>query len=479
MINKRFFTSLLLLAGISGIVCSQIIKDSTNIKFNFDIEAQVLLQPVFKFQPSALLSGINDYKVFDAISDNVTDNWGNLVSPKYEQVTDNPLFHGAFYARIKSETVIKKNYSLKLDLVVEDRGMSYGINDMNKIVVFPIYQFDFHNKYKLWNDSIHVLFQVGCFMNNKYHYGVKLYNIDTQGIRLKLDWNNFSFLFSNVADLSFGVGLELEELSDISLSYKAKLGDEKYFDFGINYALNSYPPTAEVLDIYEVYKYNTYGVFVDFVNSDKANYYLQYEMRNAPYVNIKENSAFVVGANINLNYPKLSINLNPEFRYYGWMYNYGHKNDSVSYRNTDKLTGTTDSISANSLYSNTVGRYLYPLMNFNNQFSQWAVYTDYQYQNIAGLELRANIQWNFFKKFSTNIDFESCTLLKEYESNGKNTFTYLFYTAGIIYKPVKYFSISLELGNKAMNLDKHFQTFYMSKQPLIGFRIRKELTNLR
>ena len=124
---------------------------------------------------------------------------------------------------------------------------------------------------------------------------------------------------------------------------------------------------------------------------------------------------------------------------------------------------------------NTVGRYLYPLMNYNNQFSQWAVYTDYQYQNIAGLELRANVQWQFTEKISAKINVESCTLFKEYKTQGKNPFTYLFFTTVIVYNAVKNINIGLELGNKTMNLDNHYQSFYMCKQPLIDFYIRKEL----
>jgi len=469
MINKRFFISLIMVGEITLSVYSQIKNDSTSLQFKFDIEAEAYHQSAFDETP---------YKI-DFYSDNLTDRWGNTVYPKYNHVTDNPFFHSAFYALVKSETSYKNIVSLKLDLLLEDRGISYGSNDLNKIVVFPIYQFDFHKKWKLFNDSLNIIYQYGCFTNNKLQHGLKIYNIDTQGANLRLDWDNFYFQYHHIGDLSFGIGLEFDELFDISFGYRTILDTNRYFDFGINSARNLCTPIAQILQIYDLSQYNTYGFFGEFVHSDKSNYYFQCELRNAPYVNIKENSAVVVGANINLNYSKLSINLNPEFRYYGWMYNYGHKNDTVSYRNTDKMTIPADSLSANSLYSNTVGRYLYPLMNFNNQFSQWAVYTDYQYQNIAGLELRATIQWNFFEKFSANFDFESCTLFKEYESNGKNTFTYLFYTAGIVYKPIKYFSISLELGNKAMNLDKHFQSFYMTKQPLIGFRMRKELTHLR
>ena len=60
------------------------------------------------------------------------------------------------------------------------------------------------------------------------------------------------------------------------------------------------------------------------------------------------------------------------------------------------------------------------------------------------------------------------------EKKSKNSFTYFFYKTSLIYSPVKSIYMSIDLGNKAMNLDKHFQTFYMCKQPFVGFNIRME-----
>jgi hypothetical protein len=356
---------------------------------------------------------------------------------------------------------------------MEHRGMSYGLNDLNNIVIFPLYKFDFHESYFLLRDSLKISFQQGCFTNNKLHQGLKIYNIDTQGINLRFDWNNLTFQIHDVADLSYGIGLDLEELTDVSLLYKKIFQKGKYLTLGINTSLNSYllPNLVNTTVYHGIEKYNNYGTFGDFTFSENSRIYFQYELRNAPYVNIKENSGILVGGEFKKRYPKFEISFNPEIRYYGWMYNYGHKNDSVNYRFSDKKTTFTN---VSQLYSSTIGRYLYPLMNFNNQFSQWAVYTDYQYQNIAGIEVRAKIHWFFSEKFSLIAEGESCTLIKEYQSEGKNTFTYLFYTNSLIYRIANKFTIRFEISNKAMNLDKHFQTFYMSKKPYIGFCIRKD-----
>ena len=465
MINLRRLTLIWVIIVLSNNAFGENPKDSSALQFKFDIEAQSF------YQPTTLLGNKTD-----VFADVVSDRWGNAEKPTYKTVTDNPLIHGAFYARIKSETSYNKKYSLKLDLVVEDRGMSYGINDLNKIVVFPIYQFGFVDKYKFLNDSLRIALHVGSFINNKLHNGLKIYNVDTQGSDLTLEWRNFNFNLHEVGDLSFGIGLALADYTDVSLGYNVKLSKEKSLNFGINYNLNSYPPIDKILEIYKVPKYNNYGVFSKYTASKNANYYFQFELRNAPYINIKENGAFVIGSNLNYNFQKLSISFNPEIRYYGWMYNYGHKEDSITFRQKNNSGTFPNGVKYNNTYLNTVGRYLYPLMNFNNQFSQWAVYTDYQYQNIAGLELRTSIHWQFSEKLFAKMDVESCTLIKEHKTEDKKTFTYLFYTSSIVYQPVKYISIALEISNKMMNLDKYYQTFYMCKQPLIGISISKALS---
>jgi len=463
MIKTRFLVVLLINFILISNICAENKTDSSDLQCKVDIEAQSFYQMV-KF-----LRNSNN------ICADVTSNrWGNAQTPNYETVTDNPLVHGAFYARIKSETSYHKKYALNLDLVVEDRGMSYGINDLNKIVLFPIFQFSFNEKYKFMHDSLHVALRVGSFINNKLRNGLKIYNVDTQGSDLTLDWKNFNFNVHEVGDLSWGTGLALEDFTDVSLGYNLKLSNTKSLNFGINYNLNSYPTFDKIHEIYKVARYGNYGIFSKYTASKNANYYLQMELRNAPYINIKENGAFVIGSELNYHFQNLSLSFNPEIRYYGWMYNYGHKVDSITFRQKN-TSATLSNVIYNDTYSNTVGRYLYPLMNFNNKFSQWAVYTDYQYQNIAGIELRTTINWQFSKKVFAKIDVESSTLMKEYKTDGKKTFTYLYYTSSIVYQPIKYFNIALEITNKMMNLDKFYQTFYMCEQPLIGISIHKLL----
>jgi hypothetical protein len=409
--------------------------------------------------------------------DNVSNIWGSRVFPQSNMVTDNPLFHGAFYSLIKSETSVHSKYKLDLDLLLEHRGMSYGLYDMNNVVIFPYYKFIIPENVNLLGDSLNILLHFGSFMQGKIHEGLKIYNIDYHGFICKLDWRRFFFQYYQIGDLSWGIGLRLEELYDYSIGYNIIEESERKLKFGLNLSINNYAAQNidsllfKHLDLaqndFRSYYYSNYGIWGEYTFLNKAGIYFQYEIRNTPYINIAENSAILIGGNIKLNYSKLCFTINPELRYYGWMYNFAHKDDSVSYR---KKSSGVDKYS-----SNTVGRYLYPLMNYNNNFSQWAVYTDYQYQNIAGLEMRVNLKRQLYKSIDVDLESESCTLIKEYNYKGKKTFTYLFYSAQLVYNAAGLFKIGIGISNKSMNLDKHYNTFYVRKIPAIHFYIRKEL----
>ncbi len=462
---KRF---ILLLVGFTGILngFTQVKSDSSNIKFTLKNEAQ------FNYQ-------LNHGTCGSIRMDHVSDYWGNRVSPRTEVVSDNPLFHGAFYALIKSKTSYKNKYDLELDILLEHRGMSYGVYDMENVVILPIYNFSFNEKLKLLNSELKVSFQLGNFLNNKVHQGLKIYNLDTQGSDLILSWKKLFLKYHQIGDLSRYIGLNLEETYDLSVGFSANKEPNKGLTIGLNLSKNNFVLTFKDTLIFEPYEINknvfgnptylNYGIWGDYKFSDNNNLYFQYEIKGAPYINVQENSALLVGGEFNVNLSKFLLSINPEFRYYGWMYNFGHRNDSISYRNN------LYNVNSNAHMGYTVGRYLYPLMNYNNKFSQWAVYTDYQYQNIAGIELRAQIIRQLYKELDIQIEAESCTLIKEYEFEDKKTFTYLFYSAQLTYDFDGFFNLGIGFSNKAMNLDKHYQAFYMRKKPIAHFFLRKNI----
>ncbi|MCG8701615.1 MAG: hypothetical protein MI922_26420 [Bacteroidales bacterium] len=419
----------------------------------------------------------SEIKLMDATS----DVWGNIELPIDLEENDNPMHHGAFYGLVQTQTSYKKKYSLLLDLLLEDRGISYGFTDMDNIVVLPLYQFEIREKLELFHPSIDVYMKAGTLLNHKIHNGLKIYNLDVQGWHLKAKWKNMFLEYNQVGDASFHVGLNLGELYEISLGYEHQYDEDKAIQAGILGQLNEYKILDEdtlLLHLFEfnqlredVAYYNNFGVWFNFEFSKNSELYFQYELRTFPYENIVENSAFNLGYRYSYKGAKTELTFNPEFRYYGWVYNFIHRNADYRYRKIN------DNIDSTNLYANTTGRYIYPLMNFNRPFSQWAVYTDYQYQDIAGIELKADIQRKLANNFFINLKGVSCTLIKEYKYNNKKTFTYYFYSAEIVYSMDNIFEFRAGISNKQMNLDKQFQTFYMRKLPVWQFALKMDINS--
>ncbi len=455
---QRLFCIIACIILIQNNISSQVKKDSTALRFDIDLEAKMLFQNMY---------GVSNYN-YNA--DIVTNEFGQAQYRQYNYLTDAPLYHGAFYGLFKTKTSFKNKYSLLLDLMVEDRGISYGANDINKFVVYPIYQFEINEKFRFFSDSLKVSIKAGSFVNNRLNEGLKIYNIDTQGSDILLDWKNIFFRFHVVGDLSHGVGLALGELTDYSIGYNLRVTDKKWIKLGVNYNVNEYSWNYynNKYDFFNNDPYNCYGLNGEYHTSKNTEYYFQYEVRNSKNSNYLEKSGLVLGTKFGIQKSKFTAKINSEFRYYGWLYNFRHKQDSVFYRQKDGNTVINNR-------PNTIGNYLYPLKNFENPYSQWAVYTDYQYQNIAGIELRADINWEFTKHWNAKVNFESCTLLKEFKTFESNVFTNYFYTFGIVYQPLKDIAISLNLSNKMMNLDRYYQTFYMAKQPKFGLSISKNI----
>ncbi len=240
---QRLFCIIACIILLQNNISSQVKKDSIALQFDIDLEAKTLYQTLF---PNSN---------FEFIADNVTNEFGQTQYRQHNNLTDAPIYHGAFYGLFKTKTSLNNKYSLLLDLMVEDRGISYGPNDMNKFVVYPIYQFEINEKFRFFSDSLKVSIKAGSFVNNRLNEGLKIYNIDTQGSDVLLKWKNMFLQFHKVGDLSYGVGLALEELTDYTLGYNLKFTDNKWIKLGANYNVNEY-------------SWNYYNNKYDFFNND-------------------------------------------------------------------------------------------------------------------------------------------------------------------------------------------------------------------
>lgn len=102
--------------------------------------------------------------------------------------------------------------------------------------------------------------------------------------------------------------------------------------------------------------------------------------------------------------------------------------------------------------------------------SQWAVFTEYQGNDVSSAGLLWNTTFKVSKHFKTALDLDYLYVRSDGEA-----FHYLYYTWRFYYQVIQNMRIGTFLSNKAMNLDAHYQTFYMLRAPAIGLELRRTL----
>lgn len=369
----------------------------------------------------------------------------SIFRPNYS-VSDNPNFHAASYAGLKVGTSYKNKYKLHTLFFVEDRGASYGTNDLDNIVFFPAFTFEIMDTFKVLNQQFELDISMGNLLKHQIDNGLKIYNVDVQGVDIKIIHKNFFAQYHQIGDLSFSIGLGIEEFYNYGFGYENKL---------IRVALTREENIMTGSSPYR--SYSSWNLLGNFYPNKNTEIFFQIGHRDFSSFNIKENVGLLLGANLKvLQNKKFKWSIFPKIRFYKRNFNEGHLDRSVVYR---KLNG--------QIYSNTVGRYLYPLRNFYYDFDQWAVYTEYQLLDIFALGLKNNFEWRFFKKFHIRSQIELLSIRRE-----KEFFTNYLYDFDFFYMPIEGFDVGFKVTNKSYNLDAHFQTFYTSRFPMVGFHIR-------
>ena len=184
---------------------------------------------------------------------------------------------------------------------------------------------------------------------------------------------------------------------------------------------------------------------------------------------IRQQSAFVAGAEYHFTHKRFSSFATAEARYYGSSLNFSCFGKGLLYRD-----------SSAGLVANTVGDYLYPLRKYETPFSQWGVFAQYFTCDVIGLTLRGNMAYTTSSKTEASLDYDlnfiSATENKSYNSRDeKSSFLYGFFTAAFYHKPVPGLKGGFIITNKGMNLNKSYPTFYLFTMPYIGFRIFKSV----
>ena len=99
---------------------------------------------------------------------------------KTDELTDNPLLHGAMFAHLALEA---QSAGLRLfcKLIMEHRGTSYGTYAMRNIAVLPTFLVSVDTSFVIGGETFHAGVEGGNFDDHKLYEGLTIYNMDVQG----------------------------------------------------------------------------------------------------------------------------------------------------------------------------------------------------------------------------------------------------------------------------------------------------------
>ncbi|HVF80368.1 MAG TPA: hypothetical protein VM884_00455 [Flavisolibacter sp.] len=375
----------------------------------------------------------------------------------FDTITDNPLRHGATYVRLQTQTSYKNKIDLYGDLFAEHRGVSYGLFNQANTIVYPILRLEAKDTLLVFGKSILLKGRVGQFLDEKLDAGLSVYNIDLQGFQIKASYKSITLQYTLYGDMFNGIGLNIDDLKSYSLTKNSP--DSQSF-IGVSY-VSARPPYYPLKNFFNL---NVFGSR----KFQKATLYGQVGVRpfSSPAyttANALKHTALLLGLEVHGTKKKFDFSTKAEVRYYGFLFNLLYYDSRLRYKKpaTDIYT----------MYANTVGEFLYPLRKFDTPFSQWAVFTEYRVSNTAMFTLtgscnyRLSSKFHLFLKHDINYIKAKMDRLFSGPTNLNSNFLYPFFNAGISYKPADNVFARAGFTNKAMNLDIHYPTHYLFKNP--------------
>ncbi len=420
------------------VLCSNSVfaqKDSVKVKFDFEIGLQ-------RFYP-------NQNKLVHLpaqVKENrVKFSEGNSSFNKYSDI---PQFHASIYSGLLSEIHLTKRFSLFTNLYLESRGQSFGALDVDNFVVFPIIYFVVNDTLKFLNKKIDVHIKVGDLRNYEENNGLTLNNIDVQGGQVKFAYKNWQFTYTLIGDISRHIGLNVSEFYSYTLKYK--LGNDNNSS-NIGLAINQFYFANDSLKTKETsinllfnknFKAFRWASEIGF-KPDENTYGLMTRL-TAHHVFLKD----------------LSLNSITTVRYYSFGFNTNFSDFGLRYRKNDRF-----------LRPNYIGEYLYPLYNSLNNFDQYSVYTEYLSDALFSLSTQIKLDKEIKKRFSVFLNYEGNCI----RADESDFFFYNFFQGGLKYTLASKLTCSMFISNNIMNLDSHYQTFYQSRMPIIGFSVIRDL----
>lgn len=385
------------------------------------------------------------------------------------RIPDLPMSHGAGYVAARFDLQPVHGVTASLELIGEHRGISYGIFNTGNLILYPVYRIGLDTAIRIGRHRFGIQADVGHFTDLRLQEGLTMYNIDGEGVDAKLTWDRLALGLTRIGDISFGTGLNIDEVHNWTFGIEAL----PLFDAMM---LNAHVGTYIYGHVREGFLYsNAETPRRQLINSvdpgdggftadlslalDSVRFYTQGALRSAGSSGYFTSlAAFIAGLSGSFQSGSLKIAGHGEYRYYGGLFNLDYRSEEVYYRDTAQID-----------YGNSIGSQIYPIRYYERPFSQWAVYTEYQnLRAVNALTLYTDATWYFHDDFFCRLMIDANHLMME----GEGSHLYLFYNAGIGWEPAPGTLLMLSRTNKVMNPDKHYMTFYQTKKAMMLYTLK-------
>ncbi|KAK3582382.1 hypothetical protein CHS0354_023926 [Potamilus streckersoni] len=386
---------------------------------------------------------------------------------------NSPLIHGVYAGDIKLSFSLLNLVKLELGGLFEHRGFSYGITNVGMIFFIPKIKVTIDTSFTIAGEKFKSALNVGYLENVKVNQRLFIYNMDSHGGTYSLIWRSLRLGLTVHADYLQWIGLNLGDMVSISLGLNnVRLDRYLYLDadvlaYGFLNSLERYSFQKYFLipNVASVALSGLYGGVSVALHSKEWKIYAEYTYRysntNISFVGL---SAIVAGGEVHYEDERFSISAMLEGRFYGWGSLAGFKNETKSFLNT--------AAGSEPFYGGA--QIVYPISWYERPFSQLAVFTEYQGQDVYGLSLVWSLKYCCYDLLyltaTADMNLLGASLLP--------VFVYPLYAFSAGWEPFKDVQFEIFASNREMNLYRHYPALSAMKFPRFGIALKINFEHL-
>ncbi|MFN0215672.1 MAG: hypothetical protein ACKVT2_15550 [Saprospiraceae bacterium] len=375
---------------------------------------------------------------------------------KEKKQTDEPFQHAAFWGKIEASAHIFRQNKLSIGIIAEHRGESFGIYSLEHLVALPVIKIEINDSLKIGKRKIAVKGQTGFLEKVFLDQGLMFYNIDAQGSLLRFEGKKYALEYDILGDLFAGIGLGINDV--IQFRVKRFFGGQSSRRHTLSLTLSKFTRVDNFASFENPilpslsYGYKKGRMDIGGQITLRTGNPLQ-PIPGHLKIEPKERLGLKIGVAYSTKAKNFSFKGALDCRYYGRFFNADNYSPNRTYRDYSQPA-----------HGNFKGQHLYPLKNYFYDFSQWAVFTEYGIRELGAATLVAKADIRVWKWlwYSNYLDFNVLAVERAIP------FLYPFYCTGFSIKLNDDACINLFATNKTMNLDVHYNTFYLTEKPYGG-----------